>query len=118
MYIEKIKFERTGGFAGIRLTAEIEMDDLPDDQKHELLEILDEADLEEIAEKSAKNMPMSIPDGFVYDITVIACEEKDHDEDDKEQYRLLTGESSLPDNLLPLIEILERIAKKQMRNKE
>jgi hypothetical protein len=115
MHIEKIKFERTGGFAGIRLTAEIKMDDLPDDQKHEILELFDEADFEELTEKSAKNMP--IPDGFIYDITVIACEEEDND-DDEEEYRLITGESSLPDDLLPLIEILERITKKQMRNKD
>jgi hypothetical protein len=114
MHIEKIKFERTGGFAGIRLTAEIKMDDLPDDQKHEILELFDEADFEELAEKSDKNMP--IPDGFIYDITVIACEE---DEDyEEEEYRLITGESSLPGDLLPLIEILERITKKQMRNKD
>ncbi|HSM70014.1 MAG TPA: protealysin inhibitor emfourin [Anaerolineales bacterium] len=116
MHIEKIKFERTGGFAGIRIAAEIEMDDLPDDQKNEILELLDQADFEELAEKSAEYMPMSMPDGFVYDITVIACEEEEVD--DEEEYRLVTGESSLPDDLLPLIEILERIAKKQMRNRK
>ena len=116
MHIEKIKFERTGGFTGIRLAAEIEMNDLTDDQKHEILELLDKADFEELAKKSAENMPMSMPDGFVYDITVIAYEEED--DYNEEEYRLFTGESSLPDDLLPLIEVLERIAKKQMLNKD
>ena len=107
MYIEKIKFERTGGFAGIRLTAEIEMDDLPNDQKLEIINIIDESDFEELPEKLAGNMP--VPDGFVYDIKVYSREE---------EYRVFTSESSLPDDLQPLIEILERIAKQQMRNKD
>ena len=51
MYIEKIKFERTGGFAGIRLTAEIDMDNLPEDQKREIIDLLDEADFDELSEK-------------------------------------------------------------------
>lgn len=107
MYIEKIKFERTGGFAGIRLAAEIEMDDLPDDQKREIIELLDEADFDELSEKFSDKAP--IPDGFNYSITVEAREDK--------EYQVVAGESALPDDLQPLIEILERIAKKQMRNK-
>jgi hypothetical protein len=106
MYIKKIKFERTGGFAGIRLHAEIDMDDLPKDQKQEILEILDEADFDELPEKLSSKMP--IPDGFVYSITV---------ESDEKENRVFAGESSLPSDLQPLIEILERFAKSQMRKK-
>jgi len=106
MYIEKIKFERTGGFAGIRLAAEIEMDDLPDDQKREIIELLDEADFEELAEKLSDEKP--VPDGFVYSITVEAKEK---------EYKVLAGESSLPDDMQPLIEMLESLTKKQMRKK-
>ena len=106
MYINRIKFERTGGFAGIRLAADIEMDDLPDDQKHEIIKILDDADFDKLPEKLSGKMP--IPDGFVYSITVNSREK---------EYRVLTGEASLPDDLHPLIEILERIAKTQTRNK-
>lgn len=107
MYIKKIKFERTGGFAGIRLAAEVEMDDLPDDQKYEIINIIDESDFEDLPKKLAGKAPL--PDGFVYDIKVYSREE---------EYRVFTGESSLPDDLQPLVEILERIAKKQMRNKD
>lgn len=104
MYIEKIKFERTGGFAGIRIAADIEMDDLPDDQKHEILELLEEMDFDELSEKLSGGM--AVPDGFVYSITVKSKEK---------EYKVLTGESALPDDMQPLVEILERIAKRQMR---
>jgi hypothetical protein len=106
MYIKKINFERSGGFAGIRLVAEIEMDDLPDDQKNEILKILDEADFDELPEKLSGKMPM--PDEFVYLIKV---------NNDEKEHHVLTGESSLPGDLQPLIEILERMAKTQMRKK-
>ncbi len=106
MYIKKIKFERTGGFAGIRLHAEIDMEDLPKDQKSEILEILDESDFDELPEKLSSKMP--IPDEFVYSITVAS---------DEKENRVFAGESSLPSDLQPLIEILERIAKSQMRKK-
>ena len=106
MYIEKIEFERTGGFAGIRIAAEIEMNDLPDDQKHEILELLDTMDLDELPEKFTGGM--AIPDGFVYSITVKSNEK---------EYKVLSDESALPNNIQPLVEILERLAKRQMRNK-
>lgn len=106
MQVEKIKFERTGGFAGIRLTAEIEVNDLPEDQKNEILELLDETEFEELPAKLAGRMP--VPDEFVYSISV---------ESEKRKYSIVSGESALPDDMQPLIQILESIAKKQMRKK-
>ena len=107
MYIENINFERTGGFAGIRIAAKIEMNELPEDQKKEILELLDEMDFEELSEKLSGKMP--VPDGFVYSIEV---ESRDR------EYKILAGESALPDEMQPLIELLEGIAKKQMRKKD
>jgi len=104
MYIEKIIFERTGGFAGIRLAAEIDMDTLPEDQKHEVIELLDEMDFDELPEKLSGKKP--VPDEFVYSITV---------KSNKRDYTILTGESSIPENMHPLIEILEQIAKRNAR---
>jgi len=106
MYIEKIKFERTGGFAGIRIAAEIDMDDLPEDQKREIIDIFDEADFDELSEKLTDKGP--VPDEFVYSIVVNSREK---------EYQVVAGESALPNDLQPLIEILESIAKKQMRKK-
>lgn len=104
MKIDKIKFERTGGFAGIRLAAEVEMDELPEDQRREILELLDDMDFEELADKY--NSEISFPDGFVYAISV---------ESEKREYRIVGGESTLPADMQPLIEILENIAKRKMR---
>jgi hypothetical protein len=104
MRIEKIKFERTGGFAGIRLAADIEMDELPEEQRREILDVLDEMDFEELSDKFTSGI--SFPDGFVYAISV---------ESEKREYRLVAGESALPDDVQPLIEILESITKRRMR---
>jgi len=107
MYVKKIHYERTGGFAGIRLAAEIDVNELPEDQKHEILELLDKMDFDELPEKLVKKMP--IPDEFVYSITVEA--------DDK-KYNVTGGESSLPQEMVPLLEILGRITKQKMRERK
>jgi hypothetical protein len=104
MYIERILFERTGGFAGIRLEADIEVNDLPEDEKSELLELLDDMDFDELLEE----LSSATPDGFVYSITVIS---------NKKEYKVLTDESSMPNDMQPLIETLESMAKRQMRKK-
>jgi hypothetical protein len=106
MYIERIKFERTGGFAGIRLAADIEVNDLPEDEKREILELLDDMDFDELPEKLSATTPT--PDGFVYSITVVSS---------KKEYKVLTDESSVPNDMQPLLEILENMAKRQMRKK-
>lgn len=107
MRVEKIKYERTGGFAGIRLAADIKVNDLPEEQKKEILDLLDEMDFEELPAKLAGKMPL--PDEFVYSIVV---------ESDKREYKVLAGESALPGDMQPLIEILEGIAKRQMRKRD
>ena len=107
MYINKIKFERTGGFAGIRLKADVEMEELPDDLKYEIIDLLDEADFDDLAKKMTDETA-TMPDEFTYSIEVEAR---------KGEYKISASESSLPGDLQPLIEILERIAKSQMRKK-
>lgn len=107
MKFERIKFERSGGFAGIRLAADIEAGDLSEDQRKEISELLDEVDFEELPEKLAEEMP--VPDEFVYSVTV---------ESGNKEYKVLAGESALPTDMQPLLEILERVAKRQMRRKK
>jgi len=104
MNIERINFERTGGFAGIRIAAEIEIDELPEDKKGEILALFDKMNFDELPEKLSGKMP--IPDEFVYSITI---------ESDGNEHRIFSGESSLPDEMQPLLEILTGLAKKQMR---
>ena len=106
MYIERVKFERTGGFAGIRIAADIDVNELPDEQKHQIIDLLDDMDFEDLPKKLVGKMP--IPDEFVYSVVVISSEK---------EYKVLAGESAIPDDMQPLLEILEGIAKRQMRKK-
>lgn len=104
MYIERIKYERTGGFAGIRLAAEIDMAELPEDQKRDLIELLDDLDFEELPERMLGEK--TVADGFTYSITA---------ESKKRKHTVLTDEASMPDKMQSLVELLDRMAKKRVR---
>ena len=107
MDIKRIKFERTGGFAGIRFAADFELDDLPKDQAHQILELLDEMDFDELPAKILGNQ--QVADGFNYSITVIT---------EKRQQTVTTSDTATPKKMEPLLEILTKIAKQQARNKK
>jgi len=105
MDIKRIKFERTGGFAGIRFAADFELDDLPKDQAHQILELLDEMDFDELPEKILGKQ--QIADGFNYSITVIT---------EKRQKTVMTSDTAAPKKMEPLLELLTKIARQQARN--
>jgi hypothetical protein len=107
MDIKRIKFERTGGFAGIRFAADFELDDLPKEQAHQILELLDDVDFDELPEKILGNG--AVADGFSYSITVVT---------EKRQRTVTTSDSSAPKEMEPLLEILTQIAKQRARNKK
>ena len=107
MDIKRIQFERTGGFAGIRFAADFELDDLPKEQAHQILELLDEMDFNELPEKILGSQPVA--DGFSYSITVVT---------EKRQQTVTTSDTSAPKKMEPLLEILTQIAKQQARNKK
>jgi len=106
MKAKRIKFERTGGFAGIRFAADFELDDLPKDQAHQILELLDDLDFDELPEQIVSKQ--QIADGFNYSITVIT---------EKRQHSVLTSDTSAPKDMGPLLEILTQIARQQARKK-
>ena len=107
MNIKRIKFERTGGFAGIRFAADFELDDLPKDQANQILELLDEMDFDELPEHIQGNQ--QVADGFNYSITVVT---------EKREHTVITSETAAPKKMEPLLEILTKIAKQQARNKK
>ncbi len=107
MDIKRIKFERTGGFAGIRFAADFELDDLPKEQAHQILELLDEMDFDELPENIQDNQ--QIADGFQYSITVVT---------EKREHSVTTSDTSAPKKMEPLLEILTQIAKQQAKNKK
>lgn len=104
MKVKRIKFERTGGFAGIRFAADFELDDLPKDQAHQILELLDEMDFDELPEQIPGKQ--QVADGFNYSITVVT---------EKRQQTVTTSDTSVPHKMEPLLEILTKIAKQQAR---
>jgi hypothetical protein len=106
MDVKRIKFERTGGFAGIRIAADFELDDLAEDQADRLRELLDDVDFDELPEKLIKGGP--VPDGFTYSITV---------ESEIDEYTVTTSDTSVPEKMQPLLELLYQIARQRARKK-
>lgn len=102
MKVQRIKYERTGGFAGMRLSADFELDDLAEEDACALSELLDEMDFDELPEQLTGGS--SMPDQFNYQITVQA-EDREH--------TVMTGDESAPEKMQELIRLLDRIAKKK-----
>lgn len=104
MDVERITFERTGGFAGTHIRASFKPEDLPKEQVEALEELLDELDFDELSQQAMNNP--SLPDQFTYRITV---ETKDG------EHRIVTGDRSAPEKLQELLQMLNRIARQQAR---
>ena len=102
MEVRRIKYERTGGFAGMRITADFQPDDLPDEQARTLMDLLDDLDFDELPEHLTGNS--SMPDQFTYKITV---------ETKEGEHTVITGDASAPEKMQELVKLLDRIAKKK-----
>jgi hypothetical protein len=95
----KIFFERTGGFMGRKVSATIDLDDLPDEQADLLGELLDEADFFELPADLTRP---AMPDAFTYNITVSS---------DERQHSVRVSDATAPDDLRPLLEELSKQAR-------
>jgi hypothetical protein len=100
MQVERIKFERTGGFAGLRIARDLKLDDLPDEQARTIAELLDDMDFRELPEKMMEESNMA--DQFTYTITV---------ETNKWEHTVVTGDSSAPEKMQELLQLLNRLAR-------
>ena len=100
MHVERIKFERTGGFAGMRIATDLKLDDLSDDQAHAISELLDDLDFGELPEQMMNDEGM--PDQFTYTITV---------ETKKWEHTVVTGDVSAPEKMQELLQLLNRLAR-------
>jgi hypothetical protein len=107
MEVERITFERTGGFAGMHNVVNINPHDLPEEQAEALREMLDELDFDKLPEQAMNNP--SLPDQFTYRITV---ETKDG------EHSVVTGDTSAPEKMQELIQMLNRIARKHAQKKK
>ena len=104
MQVERIKFERTGGFAGMRIATDLKLDDLSDEQANSIKELLDDLDFNELPEQM---LDESGPDQFTYKITV---------ETKKWEHTVITGESSAPEKMQELLHLLNRLARTRKKN--
>jgi hypothetical protein len=100
MDVERIRFERTGGFAGMKIAKDLKLDDLPDDQAQRLQELLDDMDFRELPEQLTGKE--SMPDQFTYVITV---------ETKKWEHTVVTGDTSAPEKMQELLQLLNRLAR-------
>ena len=99
MHVERIKYERSGGFAGVRMATDVKLDDLPEEQAETIKELLDDLDFDELPEQM---LDESVPDQFTYTITV---------ETDKGEHTVVTGDSSAPEKMQELLQLLNRLAR-------
>ena|SRR5687767_12750110 len=104
MHVERIKFERTGGFAGMHIATDIQPDDLSEEQAHTLAELLDEVDFPTLPEQLMSDS--SMPDQFTYTITVESPDWK---------HTVVTSDESASEKMQELLHILNRIARKKLR---
>jgi hypothetical protein len=102
MEVQRIKYERTGGFAGMRFAADFQPDDLPDEQARILIDLLDDMDFDEMPEHLAGDSSKS--DQFTYKITV---------QTKKGEHTVITGDEAAPEKMQELIKLLDRIARKK-----
>ncbi len=107
MEAKRIKFERTGGFAGIRFAADIELDQMPKDQAQQILDLLDEMNFNELPEQILGSH--QVPDGFMYSITVVT---------EKQEQTVTTTDMAAPQKMAPLIDLLTQIARQQAMKKK
>ena len=99
MQVERIKFERTGGFAGMRIATDLKLDDLPDEQANSIRELLNDMDFAKLPEQL---LDESGPDQFTYTITV---------ETQKWEHTVVTGDTSAPEKMQELLQLLNRLAR-------
>jgi hypothetical protein len=100
MDVERIRFERTGGFAGMKIAKELKLADLPHDQARRLRELLDDLDFDELPEQMKGKE--SMPDQFTYVITV---------KTKNGEHTVVTGDASAPEKMQELLQLLNRLAR-------
>ena len=99
----KITFERSGGFMGLKSGLTIDLSDLPPDQAETLRRLVDESNFFTLTENPSTR---PIPDGFKYTITI---------ETELAKHTVHTSDTTVPDELRPLLQELSQRARPQRR---
>lgn len=98
----QIEFERTGGIAGMTVTASVDTDTLPDDERQEVCQLIEDANFFELPATVTDSTPR--PDGFNYEITI---------GDGRRSHTVVTSDGAAPDTLVPLLDWLNRAARRR-----
>ncbi len=96
----RITFERTGGFAGITLSATIDTENLAAHEVAELLQCVERADFFNLPERIVP--PSLRPDRFQYKVNV---------QDERGRHTITVSEEVMPPDLKPLIQWLTEAAR-------
>jgi hypothetical protein len=98
----RASLERTGGFAGVRLTSTADTDSLSPDDAQRLQQLVERANFFELPEVIAPSRAQ--PDRFQYRLTV---------EDQQRAHTVTISEAALPPNVRPLTDFLTQIARRR-----
>lgn len=94
----RVTYKKTGGFANLKVTAEVDSDQLPEAQAQKMKELVDRADL---FNQPSKPSAKPTPDQFQYEITV---------DDGGKSHSFVTNESAASDSLRELIDWVNGVA--------
>ncbi len=96
----RIEFVRSGGFAGLQLTANFNSEALPPDEARALEQKIKDAGFFDLP---ARIMPASPgPDRFEYNVTI---------ESDQGKHTVVINETVVPERMRPLLEHLMELAR-------
>jgi hypothetical protein len=100
----RIEFQRSGGFAGLRLSTTVDTDKLPADEADGLKRMVDAADFFLLPATLKESRGA---DQFTYRLTVEARDRR---------HTVEVSESAVPDSLRPLIQRLATLARSAPRS--
>lgn len=100
----RIHFERTGGFAGMRLSTTVDSDELPEPQAEKLKDVVQNTSFFDLPDHLEQGSPGASrgTDRFNYHITV---------EQEGRSHSVVAPESALDDALRDLVQFLETLAR-------
>jgi hypothetical protein len=87
----------------MRISTDLKLDELPEEQADTIRELLDDMDFDELPEQI---LDESGPDRFTYTITV---------ETKKGEHTVVTGDTSAPEKMQELLQLLNRLARTHKR---
>jgi hypothetical protein len=97
--VTKINFKRTGGILGREIDTDIDLNEIPDIESQELMQLITDTNFFTIPQNLIEQ---SVPDEYEYIVTVEAG---------NTHHTIHTSDSNAPESLRPLLEKLGRLAR-------